>query len=192
MRNPDGGIIGTVPVGADGSFTIALAPPRLNGETLSATQSDAAGNVSPPTFDAALDTTAPAAPTAAIGVDGATVTGVGEAGATVTVTGPGGAPLGYSVLTAPDFPIDRQPGDVELRRIYTLSLTRGTGLGAALMAQAIADARSRGATRMLLGVFARNHRACDFYERQGFVLAGERQFKVGATWHDDRVYSRLL
>ncbi len=100
LRNPDGGIIGTVPVGADGSFTIALAPPRLNGETLSATQSDAAGNVSPPTFDAALDTTAPAAPTAAIGVDGATVTGVGEAGATVTVTGPGGAPLGSAIVAA--------------------------------------------------------------------------------------------
>ncbi len=100
LRNPDGGIIGTVPVGADGSFTIALAPPRLNGETLSATQSDAAGNLSPPTFDAALDTTAPAAPTAAIGVDGATVTGVGEAGATVTVTGPGGAPLGSAIVAA--------------------------------------------------------------------------------------------
>ncbi len=100
LRNPDGSIIGTVPVGADGSFTIALAPPRLNGETLSATQSDAAGNVSPPAFDAALDTTAPAAPTAAIGVDGATVTGVGEAGATVTVTGPGGAPLGSAIVAA--------------------------------------------------------------------------------------------
>ncbi len=100
LRNPDGSIIGTVPVGADGSFTIALAPPRLNGETLSATQSDAAGNVSPPAFDAALDTTAPAAPTAAIGVDGTTVTGVGEAGATVTVTGAGGAPLGSAIVAA--------------------------------------------------------------------------------------------
>ncbi|KQU55751.1 acetyltransferase [Sphingomonas sp. Leaf339] len=112
--------------------------------------------------------------------------------ATIAEHPDGAAPVGYTLLTTPEDVGQIEPGDIELRRIYTLSLTRGTGLGAALMAQAIADARSRGATRMLLGVYARNYRACDFYERQAFVLAGERQFKVGATWHDDRVYSRLL
>ena len=49
----------------------------------------------------------------------------------------GGAPIGYSVLTTPDLPaVDVQAGDIELRRIYTLSRAYGTGLGPASMAQA--------------------------------------------------------
>jgi len=104
----------------------------------------------------------------------------------------GGAPVGYTVLTAPDLPVAMQPGDVELRRIYALSITRGTGLGAALMTRATADARASGHARLLLGVKATNNRARAFYERQGFALAGERRFLVGETWHDDVVYARAV
>lgn len=104
----------------------------------------------------------------------------------------GDAPVGYSLLTAPEDVGAVRPGDIELRRIYTLSLTRGTGLGAALMAQATVDARAMGRDRMLLGVLATNRRACDFYERQGFAIVGERRFLVGATWYDDRVYGRAI
>ncbi|WP_375248370.1 GNAT family N-acetyltransferase [Sphingomonas sp.] len=102
----------------------------------------------------------------------------------------GGAPVGYSLLTPPEEVGDTRDGDIELRRIYTLSTARGTGLGAALMTQALADARAAGARRMLLGVFADNVRARAFYERQGFAVVAERRFKVGATWCDDRVYAR--
>ena len=104
----------------------------------------------------------------------------------------GDAPIGYSLLTTPDDVGTVRPGDIELRRIYTMSMTRGTGLGAALMAQAINDARAMGHGRILLGVLATNRRACDFYERQGFTIAGERRFLVGATWHDDRIYGRAI
>ncbi|MDP1026152.1 GNAT family N-acetyltransferase [Sphingomonas sp. KR1UV-12] len=104
----------------------------------------------------------------------------------------GAAPVGYTVLTAPQEVGDTGPGDIELRRIYTLSTARSTGLGAALMEQALDDARALGANRMLLGVFAGNARACAFYERQGFVVAERRRFKVGATWHDDLVYARQI
>ncbi len=104
----------------------------------------------------------------------------------------GAAPVGYTVLTDPAEVGDTGTGDTELRRIYTLSTTRGTGLGAALMAQAIADAQALGATRMLLGVFAGNHRARAFYERQGFAVVSTRRFRVGATLHDDCIYARAL
>jgi GNAT superfamily N-acetyltransferase len=66
----------------------------------------------------------------------------------------GDAPVGYSVITTTDLPLPPQPGDVELRRIYALSITRGTGLGHRLMAQAINDARALGGKRLLLGVLA--------------------------------------
>ncbi|GGB32791.1 N-acetyltransferase [Sphingomonas metalli] len=104
----------------------------------------------------------------------------------------GGAPVGYTLLTPPDEVGETRPGDIELRRIYALSTMHGTGLGAALLAQAVADARNRGARRMLLGVFAGNLRARRFYEREGFVAIAERRFKVGATLHDDFVYALEL
>lgn len=104
----------------------------------------------------------------------------------------GGAPVGYTMLTPPDLPVSTGERDVELRRIYALSMTRGTGLGTCLMARAIADARALGRDRLLLGVLATNSRARSFYERQGFVLAGERRFLVGTTWHDDVVYARAI
>ncbi len=100
LRNPDGSVIGSVVAAGDGSFTFALSPPRLDGQILSVTQADATGNVSVAAFDAAPDTTAPAAPTAFITTDGATVQGVGEPGATVTVRGAGGVPLGSGVVAA--------------------------------------------------------------------------------------------
>ncbi len=104
----------------------------------------------------------------------------------------GGAPVGYCVVTAPDLPIDLSDTDIELRRIYALSITRGTGLGHALMMRALADARRLGAKRMLLGVLGTNHIARAFYERQGFALAGTRRFNVGAGWYDDVIYARSV
>ena len=104
----------------------------------------------------------------------------------------GAAPVGYSLLTTPDLPVERRPGDVELRRIYALSITRGTGLGHRLMSQAIVDACRLGGSRLLLGVLGTNHVARAFYEREGFELAGERRFNVGAGWYDDVIYARAI
>lgn len=104
----------------------------------------------------------------------------------------GAAPIGYSLLTPPDFPIETDEHDIELRRIYALSRCHGEGLGQALMTQALSDARELGKTRMLLGVLGRNARARAFYEKQGFKLAGERRFLVGASWFDDVIYARAL
>lgn len=104
----------------------------------------------------------------------------------------GGAPVGYTVLTAPADVGAGEPSDLELRRIYALAVTRGTGLGAALMARAVGDARALGAQRVVLGVLSTNVRACAFYERQRFAQVGARRFRVGETWHDDRVYARVI
>jgi len=119
---------------------------------------------------------------------------IGDSGAVLTLAEHpnGGAPVGYSLLTPPDLAGETGPGDIELRRIYALSLTRGTGLGAALMERAVADALKLGRDRLLLGVLGTNARARAFYERQGFTLAGERRFLVGTTWHDDVVYARPI
>lgn len=104
----------------------------------------------------------------------------------------GHAPVGYTLLTTPDLPVAPVAHDIELRRIYALSVTRGSGLGHRLMAQAVADAKRLGARRMLLGVLGTNAPARAFYEREGFTLAGERRFNVGAGWYDDVIYARAL
>ena len=105
---------------------------------------------------------------------------------------PGHAPIGYTVLTAPDFPIEPGPADIDLRRIYLMKQAQGSGLGAALMARALEDAAAADRTRVLLGVWDQNTRARAFYERQGFKVIGARQFMVGTTLHDDPVYARAV
>lgn len=99
------------------------------------------------------------------------------------------APLGYAVLTTPDFPAGTGPADIELRRIYTLATTHGAGLGPALIAAALAEARKRGHARVLLGVQPDNARARRFYERNGFRVVGGRVFTVGTQRFTDPIYA---
>ena len=101
----------------------------------------------------------------------------------------GGAPIGFALVGKPDLDA-AQPGDIELKRIYTLSRFHGSGLGGALMAAAV-DA-AQGHERLLLGVYARNLRAISFYHKQGFADIGTRQFNVGGKLYDDRVLARPL
>lgn len=102
---------------------------------------------------------------------------------------PGGAPIGFALVGRPDLAAALE-GDIELKRIYSLSRFHGSGLGAALMKQALAAAA--GHDRLLLGVYARNHRAIAFYRKQGFADVGTRQFDVGGKLYDDLVLARPL
>ena len=103
-----------------------------------------------------------------------------------------GAPVGYAVNCPPDLPIPLEPGDVELKRIYALSRFHGSGAGKALMEAAVADAKARGAPRLLLGTYEENFRAVAFYRKHGFDLAGTRQFQVGDRLYDDVVMAKRL
>ncbi|WP_375403490.1 GNAT family N-acetyltransferase [uncultured Sphingomonas sp.] len=104
----------------------------------------------------------------------------------------GAAPLGFTALTPPDFPVAFGPETIELRRIYVLTTAHGSGLGAALMERAVEDARGLGKARLALGVHPGNVRARAFYERHGFRIVGERRFQVGAAVFADPVYARAI
>lgn len=103
----DGDTVGTTTVADDGTWTFTPGTPLADGtHNVSATQTDAAGNVSPAadpvTF--VVDTEDPDAPTITAPTDGATlgdatptVSGTGEAGATVTVVVDGTA-VGTTVV----------------------------------------------------------------------------------------------
>ena len=104
----------------------------------------------------------------------------------------GAAPVGFTALTPPDFPIAFGPETIELRRIYVLTSAQGSGLGPALIERAIEDAREAGKTQIALGVHPGNARARAFYERHGFRIVGERPFQVGAASFTDPVYARAI
>jgi hypothetical protein len=76
----------SVTVGANGTFSVALAPPLVDGETVRVTVRDAAGNISPAASLTAPDTTEPApAEGVTIAADGTGLSGTGEPGSTVSV-----------------------------------------------------------------------------------------------------------
>ncbi len=97
ITDPVGLILATVPVNLDGSFTVTLNPPLTNGQILTLTQADAAGNVSTAGSATAPDlipNDTPGAPTATVSVDGASVSGTGQVGAAIIVRNATGAVIG--------------------------------------------------------------------------------------------------
>ena len=95
-------------------------------------------------------------------------------------------------MSPPDLPVPTDAQDLELKRIYSLNRTHGSGLGSRLMQAAVEGATAAGARRLLLGVHCGNGRALAFYARQGFVQAGVRKFRVGGQVYDDLVLARGL
>ncbi len=105
---------------------------------------------------------------------------------------PGEAPVGYLVLAPPDLPLADVSRDLELKRIYLLGRYQGSGTGRRLLAEAVKHAKSLGAARLLLGVYAGNASAIAFYLRQGFAHLTQRKFNVGGRDYDDHVLSLPL
>lgn len=105
----------------------------------------------------------------------------------------GQAPIGYLGLDEPDLPVpDPRATDIELKRIYVLSRFHGSGVGRALMEQALLTARQARRERLLLGVYARNERALTFYRGYGFTAVAQRQFTVGHHAYEDTVLALVL
>jgi ribosomal protein S18 acetylase RimI-like enzyme len=106
-------------------------------------------------------------------------------------TDDGQAPVGFALVAQPALPGARA-GDLELKRIYTLSRFHGLALGKALIDAAIAHAQDQGAERLLLGAYEGNARALAFYARQDFVQIAERMFDVGGKSYADKVLAKPL
>ena len=105
---------------------------------------------------------------------------------------PGAAPVGYLHLAPPDLPVETGPLDLEIKRIYVLGKLQAAGIGARLLRACQAEARRRGAARVLLGVYQGNAKALGFYQRVGFKGCGERRFDVGGATYQDWVLEKRL
>ncbi|WP_171497378.1 Ig-like domain-containing protein, partial [Acinetobacter ursingii] len=100
IKDKDGNVIGTGKAGADGNYKITVSPPQTNGEDLTVSAKDEAGNVSPNTDIKAPDTTPPEAPTAKVNDAGNEVTGKTEPNAEVTVQDKNGNVIGRGTADA--------------------------------------------------------------------------------------------
>jgi diamine N-acetyltransferase len=97
-----------------------------------------------------------------------------------------GRAVGYLKLNLPGAQTDLDEVDaVEIESLYVSAAHQGTGIGGALLAQAIAVAEDAGLRTIWLGVWERNTRAIAFYEHAGFRRFGEHGFQFGRIRHRD-------
>jgi ribosomal protein S18 acetylase RimI-like enzyme len=109
-----------------------------------------------------------------------------------------GVPAGYTMLvhtepTDPDVSaaLTAHPTS-ELSKLYVLATSHGAGVGSALMEATVYAARQRGAAAVWLGVNELNQRANRFYEKQGFVIVGNKTFLLGGQYEHDYVRELVL
>jgi len=102
-----------------------------------------------------------------------------------------GRPVGYArLLEGPAPPGVMGARPIELVRIYARRPWIGRGVGAALMRACLVEAERRGCDTIWLGVWERNRRAIEFYERWGFRPAGWQSFMLGEDLQTDLVMQR--
>ncbi len=92
IRAEDGTVLGTAVAGLDSTFTVTLEPAATTGDTLTATATDATGNVSAST-DVSVNSDVPTSPVVKPS-GGTTVAGTAEPGATITVKDADGNTVG--------------------------------------------------------------------------------------------------
>jgi ribosomal protein S18 acetylase RimI-like enzyme len=102
-----------------------------------------------------------------------------------------GAIVGYCKMGDVDMDVDASDA-LELHRLYVNASTKGTGVAQALIYDALAWARGKGAKVMFLSVWENNARAQAFYRRYGFEHIGEHRFMVGRVADRDFIWRLAL
>ena len=105
-----------------------------------------------------------------------------------------GTLAGYCQLVLRDSfePVSTALRPVTLSQLYCAGSATGSGLGAALMDWALAEAREWGADEIRLSVWAGNHGAQRFYARYGFEKIADIGFWVGQQRDDEFLYALAL
>lgn len=99
--------------------------------------------------------------------------------------------VGYCMMGVLGMPVD-DANALELHRLYVDESVKGAGVAAALMDDAIAWARAKGAGALYLSVWENNERAQRFYRRYGFEDCSEWKFMVGDTADRDLIWKLVL
>lgn len=124
---------------------------------------------------------------------------LGEPGRTILLAVDGATALGYSMLISGD-PEDAGLGaalqlrpTIELGKFFLVGTSHGNGTAGRLMAATLEAAAALGNRGIWLGVGRQNARANAFYQKQGFVVVGTKEFRVGGrVFEQDLVRERPL
>ena len=101
--------------------------------------------------------------------------------------------IGYAQIRWSEAPACvRGERPAELRRLYVSAAWHGSGVAQDLMRCCLDDLVQRGFDVAWLGVWERNPRAIRFYQKFGFRVVGEQNFKLGNDLQRDLVLIRSL
>ena len=81
---------------------------------------------------------------------------------------------------------------LEIARLYAMPAMIGKGVGKLLMQASITAAKDAGKEAVWLGVWEKNRRAIDFYQRWGFEKFGEVDFLLGTDMQRDWLMKKKL
>jgi ribosomal protein S18 acetylase RimI-like enzyme len=81
---------------------------------------------------------------------------------------------------------------LEIERIYVLKAYQGKKIGQLLYEQAIQIAKEKNANYIWLGVWEENHRAIQFYKKNGFVAFDKHIFQLGDDAQTDIMMKLIL
>lgn len=98
---------------------------------------------------------------------------------------------GYMKINLGDAQTDmKDPGALEIERIYVTRDFQGLGLGRALIDKAMEAARAAKKKTVWLGVWEKNENAIAFYKKMGFSKTGTRDFYIGKKRQTDFIMRR--
>lgn len=99
-------------------------------------------------------------------------------------------PVGYLALTPANLPVaGRRDDDLEIQRLYLRDRYRDRGLDARLLSEALRHAQDNGCKRIWGGDYEKNDRTLKLYERAGFSVECDYQYRVGSNDYRDLAFS---
>lgn len=101
--------------------------------------------------------------------------------------------LGYLKLNWGNTQTEEQDQNaLEIERIYVLKEFHGKSVGQTLFDKAIEVAKAKKANYVWLGVWEENHRAIQFYQKNGFIAFDKHIFQLGTDKQTDILMKLIL
>jgi diamine N-acetyltransferase len=103
------------------------------------------------------------------------------------------SPVGYIKLNTGTAQTEPQPATfMEIERIYVLNAYQGKKIGQLLFSKAVEFATRQGRDYLWLGVWEKNLKAIQFYEKNGFVPFDQHIFKLGNDEQTDVMMKKQI
>jgi Acetyltransferases len=113
---------------------------------------------------------------------------LGEESAEFVVASAGETVVGFAQC----YYVERREAVGEIDWLHVHPDHRGAGIGEQLLGRIETRLRSRGVERIEGRVLAANESGGEFYEQQGFSMAGERDVEIGDGRFTERIYSKFI